>query len=135
MADRIHLLIAFDVGYEVLVEPAREIAQRLTPVESHERRLPRRYLEYQVAPIEVALAPCSLALGPFELRAEVAARLFDFGGLVMSFRLVMPAAADQRLQLSQLLRFKPPVEEARARSVELMTKFRDAIVRPQLYEL
>src|SRR5262245_50496188 len=120
MANRIHLLVAFDVGYEVTVELARELAQRETPAESHERRLPRRYLEYQVAPIESSLPPCELEVEQLKLSAEVAARLFDFAGLVLSFRMALPPQRDLRLRLSRALRFKPPVELARAFAVDVM---------------
>jgi hypothetical protein len=135
MANRIHLLVAFDVGYEVREETAREVARRLTPAESHERRLPRRYLEYQAPPVEVSLPMRELEIDQARLPTEVAARLFDFGGLVLSFRMPMPAARDQRLQLSRSLRFKPPVEMARQIAADVMEKFRAAIVRPDLDDL
>jgi hypothetical protein len=134
MANRIHLLVAFDVGYEVKDEVARVLAQNLTPAESHERRLPRRYLEYQTPPIEIALPSCELEIEGQALSLEVAVRLFDFGGLVLSFRMPMPPGREERLQLSRGLRFKPPVALARMLAGEVMNKFRPAIVRPDLDE-
>src|SRR5215831_6065718 len=134
MANHIHLLVAFDVGYEVQDEVARVLAQKLTPAESHERRLPRRYLEYQTPPIEIALPSCELEIEGQALSLEVAVRLFDFGGLVLSFSMPMAPGREERLQLSRALRFKPPVAMARMLAVEVMNKFRPAIVRPELDE-
>ncbi|MFO0981104.1 MAG: hypothetical protein U1E76_05020 [Planctomycetota bacterium] len=76
-----------------------------------------------------------LTLGGTSVTTLTSARLFDFGGLVVSFRAPLPDVRSDRLHLSRLARFQPPVDAAREIAAGLIEQLHSAIARPHLDDL
>lgn len=99
-----YALFAYDVALAInLDEAERRIhagAQRETL--RHRRPTPR-YFEYRPAPVRVAQAAEPLALGAWVTTANVDIVLYDFGALLVIYRIPLQGAFSELLTLSDLL--------------------------------
>lgn len=110
----VHLLFAFDVGYEINLEQGRVLLSGETAGLVRRRRTPES-IRYRPAPLRVSIDATGLTL-PCDLpasgvpRAELA--LFDFGGVSLHVRHRVSATPDELLALAAALAESSPLVAA-----------------------
>jgi hypothetical protein len=128
----------FDVGEEIDLTAAEKLLRQ--PGERFEFRLTpgrRRALQVRNPPLRVNLGDTAIQLGGQEIRAEVAATVWDYGVLSMVFRIPIPGGTtwSQLLSRSQLYGAESKPAEpldvaARAMADELFEALISAVKKP-----
>ena len=124
----LHLFVAFDVGEEVDLERARQLAPAEIQALPRRRRTPSSF-GYRPAPLRFALGPVFIELleiGPVQTFAE--ATLFDFAGFSVALRIPFQLTPEALTRLADSLANPVPViEVARAALTPLVQRLRPAI--------
>jgi hypothetical protein len=129
----------FDIAYAIDLSAAETLWAERSRALSTRARLsatPPEAVSFGVPPLECQLEPVSLALAAAKVRAEIIARLYDFGVVTLAVRvpaadLAWPAYAERMNQVDQCLREEGAAADLWARLLEdVQTLFAPALVRP-----
>jgi hypothetical protein len=110
----LHICVAFDWGDEIALDQVRRLVSASAQELPRRRRTPPSF-SYRPAPLRVTLPNVELALAELGARqATVAATLFDFGAVSISFHVPFTATSDALLRLAgTLAESEPFIQKAR----------------------
>jgi len=129
-----HVLLAFDLGYEIDVAKA---AERLGVARSpeafrHKRGAPEEPGEARL-PLRFTRASTPLALGPVASASELEFAVYPFGGVSLCYTLPLDLSLEQLVEVSMLLYDNAELQRAaRTEAEALLVALGDAVREPQL---
>ncbi len=123
---RILALFAFDVAYAIDLEAVPSVL-RPGRARLKARKPAPAYVTYTEAPVEIGLGERSLELGGKEVKADVTARLFDFGGVSLTWTWPLPERLDQLPDLAVALAQSESADRSRQVLNELLSEIRPAL--------
>ena len=137
MAGVCHAVFCFDVGFQVDLESLQRGLSESSRVRAMRVRRPApAWFEYEPPPVRVTLAGESVAVGAWSAEPAAECSVYDFGGVVVRYRIPFDAPPDQLVALgASLYDNEALLADARSRVERLCRDTGDAIERPALSEL
>jgi hypothetical protein len=112
----------FDIGYAIELDAAATLLAPSAPARSRPARVEAQALQIANPPVAIVLGARDLCVGTIDCRAQLAARLFDFG--VCSVQLEVPAPPN--IPWDDFVRFSRDVQSSRE-VAELLSRELDAL--------
>ncbi len=137
LAGTCHALFCFDVGFHVdLGEVERRLAESSRVRAMRVRRPSPAWFEYEPPPVGVSLPGDPVVVDAWQSDASVECFIYDFGGVVVRYRIPFDDDAERLVGLGAALYDNESLEaDARARVERLRQAAGDAIERSGLSEL
>ena len=127
-------VFAFDLGYQVDLLQARERVRASRDVQLTARRTAPAWLAYDPPPVRLELSADSLSVGPTRTRSEVVGTLYDFGVLLLTFSLDLPADLERLPELGRALYSARDLEtQARTLAESTLQVLGPAVSRPRVH--
>lgn len=127
-------VFAFDLGYQVDLLQARERVRASRDVQLTARRTAPAWLTYDPPPVRLELHAESIEVGPSRTRSEVVGTLYDFGVLLLTFSLELPAELERLPALGRALYAARELEAgARALAESTLQVLGSAVARPRVH--
>ncbi|TVQ61339.1 MAG: hypothetical protein EA378_08990 [Phycisphaerales bacterium] len=130
------VLFAFDVGFQVDLDAAGRAVQESRRLEVVRARRPAPvWFDYSPAPLRFQSQGPSVSVGESRAEEAVDVLLYDFGAVLLTYRLPLPATIGELPALSaRLSADRGLVADARTRVERIMAAIGPAIERPRLHE-
>ncbi|HPF15869.1 MAG: hypothetical protein H6830_06055 [Planctomycetes bacterium] len=133
---QVHVVFAFDIGFQVELRTAESLARestRVSPMRS--RRAAPPWFDYQPAPIRFELRSEAFEADGLVWEANPEVILYDFGAAQITYSGALPEALGELPELSwKLYGSQALAEQARARIQQVLDTIRPAVVRPRLHD-
>jgi hypothetical protein len=132
-----YVLFAYDVALAINLDEAERCLHADTQRETLRHRRPTpRYFEYRPAPVRVSQGAEPLVLGSWVTHTNVDGVFYDFGALLVIYRIALHGAFSELLTLSDLLYNNPTLlADSRKRVEQLCTVIRPAATRPDIADV
>ena len=136
-----HAVFCFDVGFQVDLDAlARRLGEASRVRALRVRRPSPAWFEYEPAPVSVTLSGPAILVGGgaegWSTEANAECLVYDFGGVVVRYRIPFDAEVGDLVELGAALYDHPALlADARARAERIRTDAGDAIQRSRLSEL
>lgn len=136
-----HAVFCFDVGFQVDLDAlARRLGEASRVRAMRVRRPSPAWFEYEPAPVGVTLPGPAIPVGAdgqgWSTEANAECLVYDFGGVVVRYRIPFEAGVGNLVELGAALYDHPSLlADARARVERIRTDAGDAIQRSRLSEL
>lgn len=133
---RLFGLFAFDVGYAIDLDRARDLTQSQGRRGLSRQRATPRSLEYARPPLQVPLGRHAVDLRGEAIETEATATLYDFGVVTVQFEVPLHhELAELPILTAHLTRTATMEARARDLVVELARRIEPAVARPGLSDL
>lgn len=134
IAGTAHALFAFDVGFQIDLDAAQPFVQQATRQSVVRARRPSPvWFDYSPAPLRLATEGASVAIGPQQTEPAAEILIYDFGAILITYRIPLPTSLAQLAELSAALYLDTAlVADARSRVSRAVEAIRPAIERPKL---
>ncbi len=133
-----HVLVmfAFDIGFQVDLEAASGAVQASRRLEAVRARRPAPvWFDYSPAPLRFRSDGASVGVAGVQSEGEVDVLLYDFGAVLLTYRLPMPPTLAELPGLSaRLSSDRELVADARARAERIMATLGEAVERARLHQ-
>jgi len=135
VAGQVLVLFAFDIGFQVDLESASRAAQEVERLQAVRARRPAPvWFDYSPAPLRIRDAGASVDVAATRAEPDVDILLYDFGAVLLTYRLPLPGRLEELPALSARLSADRALEaDARTRVARLMSTIGPAIQRPRLH--
>lgn len=129
-----HVLLAFDLGYEIdLARAAARLGVARSPEAFRHKRGAREEPAEAQRPLRFMRAIAPLALGPVACTAELEIAVYPFGGVSLCYTLPLDLELARLVEVSVLLYDNSELQRAaRAEAEALLSSLGDAVREPQL---
>jgi hypothetical protein len=132
-----YALFAYDVALAINLDEAERCIHAGTQRETLRHRRPTpRYFEYRPAPVRVSQAAEPLVLGSWVTNPNVDVVLYDFGALLVIYRIPLQGAFSELLTLSDLLYNNAALlVDSHKRVEQLCSVIQPATTRPEIADI
>ncbi|MEZ6003975.1 MAG: hypothetical protein R3F17_06005 [Planctomycetota bacterium] len=133
---QVHVLFAFDIGFQVDLERAQSLAQESTRLHTvRSRRSAPTWFDFEPAPIRLLLKGAAETGLGFGLETDAEVILYDFGVALITFVGSLPGTLGELPELSRRLYADEKLPElARNCARAVLDQIRPAVERPRLHE-
>jgi hypothetical protein len=132
----IFALYAFDVGYEIDLQKTSQLLKTELARKLSKRKIAPTYLQYQTPPLTIALGEYSFQITQIPMKAEVAAKVFDFGAISITYKIPFSSLLSDLNRYSTALLYDVNLGiEANKFLEELFLKIKPAIKKPAVSEI
>lgn len=133
---QIYAFYAFDVGYEIDLQKTSLILKTELARKLAKKKIAPTYIQYQTPPLIIALGEHSFKLLNTDMRAEVTAKVFDFGAISIAFRMPFSSLLSELNKYSTALIYDVDLGvEAKRLLDELFLKIKPAVKKPAISEI
>ena len=133
---QIYALYSFDIGYEIDLQKTSQILKAELARKLAKKKIAPTYIQYQTPPLTIALGEHSFKLLNTDMRAEVTAKLFDFGAISISFRMPFSSSLSELNKYSTALIYDVDLGvEAKRLLDELSLKIKSAVKKSAISEI
>lgn len=134
IAGTAHALFAFDVGFQIDLDAAQPLVHEATRLRAVRARRPSPvWFDYSPPPLRLLDEGQPIPIGTAFTEPAAEVLIYDFGALLVAYRLPLPGSLDALADLSVALYAGTDIEaDARARVARVVETIRPAIERPRL---
>lgn len=127
-------MFALDVGFQIDLDKAQTFVQEATRLKVVRTRRPAPvWFDYSPPPIRLAIDGNPIAIGSTQTESAAELLIYDFGAVLVSYRMPLPGSFGELADLSVALYDNTTLEaDARKRVAQVVEAIRPAIERPRI---
>lgn len=133
---QIYALYSFDIGYEIDLQKASQLLKTELTRKLIKKKIAPTYIQYQTPPLIIALGEHSFQLLKMDIRADVNAKIFDFGAISIAYRMPFTSSLSELNKYSTALLYDVDLSlEAKRFLDDLFLKIKTAVKKPAISEI
>jgi hypothetical protein len=133
---QIFAFYAFDAGYEIDLQRISQILKTELARKLIKKKTAPTYIQYQTPPLTIPMGEYSFRLVDMPMKAEVTAKVFDFGAISIAYRMPFSCSLSELNRYSAALLYDVNLDvEAKRFLEELFLKIKPAVKKPSISEI